>query len=217
MPAADEPSADQRSHPPLAGLDAAVRAFRATLERLDRTAGAIEPPAWEDPVPAPPGGRYPLPRPASHVLAEAAPGAAPSLAFDSELGERAALLAVAGQVWHRHLGPLLTSGDLQKLGGRSRQAVHELVSRRRLLALPARGGNLFPAFQVDRRGRPRPGMSEVLAAFAGAAESPLTVASWFRTPQPLLDERTPADWLVAGEDVSRLVAAARRAAAHLAG
>lgn len=217
MPSADEPSADQRSHPPPAGLDAAVRAFRATLERLDRAAGAIEPPAWADPGPAAPDGRYPLPQPPSHVLAEAAPGAARSLAFDGELGERAALLAVAGQVWHRHLGPLLTSGDLQKLGGRSRQAVHDLVSRGRLLALPALGGSLFPAFQVDRRGRPRPGMGEVLAVFEGAVESPLTVASWFRTPQPLLDDRTPADWLVAGEDTTRLVAAARRAAAHLAG
>lgn len=205
-----------RQTPPPSGLDAAVRAFRSALERLDRAAGAVVDPA---PAAAPglePGGRYPPPRPPAFVLTEPAAGAA-ALSFDSELGERAALLAVAGQVWHRHLGPLLTSGDLQKLGGRSRQAVHELVKRRRLLALPARGGALFPAFQVDRRGRPRPGMAEVLAAFEGAVESPLTVASWFRTPQPLLDDRTPADWMAAGDDLSRLLAAARRAAAHLRG
>jgi hypothetical protein len=207
---------DDRQPRPSAGLDAAVRAFRATLVRLDRAAGAIEASGGAAGT-LEPDGRYPLPQPPSHVLAEAAAGEARSLSLDSELGERAALLAVAGQMWHRHLGPLLTSRDLQKLGDRSRQAVHDLVARGRLLALPARGGSLFPAFQVDRWGRPRPGMAEVLAAFEGSVGSPLTVASWFRTPQPLLDHRTPADWLVAGDDVGRLVAAARRAAAHLRG
>jgi hypothetical protein len=135
----------------------------------------------------------------------------------SRIGVGAGQPAVAGQVWRRHLGALLTTGDLQALGDRSRQAVHELVKRRRLLALPARGGNLFPAFQVDPQGMPRRGVAEVLAAFEGAVESPLTVASWFRTPQPLLDERTPAEWLVAGEDTARLVHAARRTAAQLRG
>lgn len=197
-------------------LDAAVRAFRATLERLDEASRRIEAPA--EPLPTGDSSApYPPPSPSASVLAE--PGAAepPALALDGELGERAALLAVAGQVWHRHLGPLLTTGDLQKLGGRSRQAVHELVARRRLLALPARGGKLFPAFQVDRRGRPLPGVADVLAAFEGATESPYTVASWFRTPQPLLDERTPAEWLVAGDDPARLLQAARRTAAQLRG
>lgn len=204
-------------------VDAAVRAFRATLERLEEAAGKVESPAAAAAAPEPaaeaapgPAAPYALSEPAADMLGEPAAEARP-LTFDSELGERAALLAVAGQVWRRHLGPLLTSGDLQKLGGRSRQAVHELVARRRLLALPSRGGNLFPAFQVDRRGRPRPGLAEVLAAFEGAAESPYTVASWFETPQPLLDERTPAEWLVAGDDPQRLLGAARRAAAQLCG
>lgn len=203
-------------------VDAAVRAFRATLERLEEAAGKVES-ALADAAPEPaadtapePAAAYPLPRPAAGTLAEPVAEARP-FTFDSELGERAALLAVAGQVWRRHLGPLLTSGDLQKLGGRSRQAVHELVARRRLLALPSRGGNLFPPFQVDRRGRPRSGIAEVLAAFEGAVESPYTVASWFETPQPLLDERTPAEWLVAGDDPERLLQAARRAAAQLRG
>jgi hypothetical protein len=199
-------------------LDAAVRAFRATLARLADAARAIEPAresgeAGERREPAAP---YPLPHSDADFLADGR-GGATALVLDGELGERAALLAVAGQVWRRHLGPLLTTGDLQKLGGRSRQAVHEQVKRRRLLALPARGGSLFPAFQVDRRGRPRAGMGEVLAAFEGAVESPFTVASWFETPQPLLDDRTPADWLVAGDDPSRLAQAARRAAAQLRG
>ena len=194
---------------------AAVRAFRATLERLEEAAGKVESPAAAEAAPGP-ATAYPLPGPAAGTVAEPAAEARP-FTFDSELGERAALLAVAGQVWRRHLGPLLTSGDLQKLGGRSRQAVHELVARRRLLALPSRGGNLFPPFQVDRRGRPRPGLAEVLAAFEGAVESPYTVASWFETPQPLLDERTPAEWLVAGDDPERLLQAARRAAAQLCG
>jgi hypothetical protein len=196
-------------------VDAAVRAFRAALERLEAAARGIEAAEDAETVPVP-GGPSPRPRGEESFVAEPGGGEA-GLALDRELGERAALLAVAGQVWRRHLGALLTTGDLQALGDRSRQAVHELVKRRRLLALPARGGNLFPAFQVDRQGRPRRGVAEVLAAFEGAVESPFTVASWFRTPQPLLDERTPAEWMVAGEDTARLAHAARRTAAQLRG
>lgn len=184
------------------GLDAAVAAFRATLERLERTAG---------PAPGMP--------PADGELGEAAAvyeTAPPSeLEVDAELGERAALLAVAGHLWRRRLGPLLTTGDLQKLGGRSRQAVHDLVRRGRLLALPSATGNLFPSFQLDPAGRPRPVVAEVLDAFSGAVESPYTVAAWFRTPQALLDDREPAEWLAAGEDPARVVQAARRSAALL--
>src|SRR5690606_11081576 len=156
-------------HPPsMPGLDAAVAAFRATMERLERTAA---PPAdGELGVPA--------------AVYEAAP--AHDLEVVAELGERAALLAVAGHLWRRRQGPLLTTGELQKDGGRSRQAVHDLVKRGRLLALPSAAGNLFPAFQLDPSGRPRPAVPEVLDAFSGAVESPYTVATWFRTPQALL-------------------------------
>src|SRR5262245_6044585 len=121
-----------------ANLDAAVTAFRRTLKRLEATAERVAP-------------------------ADEAADAGGGLAMDPELGERAALMAVAGQLWRHHLGPLLTASDLQKMGGRSRQAVHDMVQRRRLLALPGGGRQLlFPAFQLDPAGRPLPVVPKVL-------------------------------------------------------
>jgi hypothetical protein len=179
---------------PAGSLDAAVSAFRRTLERLEATAEQVA------------------------EAGEAAEVAEPGLALDlgAELGERAALMAVAGQLWQHHLGPLLTAGDLQKMGGRSRQAVHDMVQRKRLLALPTSGRHLlFPAFQLDSAGRPHPAVPKVLALFADLAMSPFTIASWFRTPQPLLGGRSPAEYLAAGDDPSRVEQAARRTAAKL--
>ncbi len=175
-----------------ASVDAAVSAFRRTLERLEATAERM--PAADD---------------------EVAEGGA-ALAVDPELGERAALMAVAGQLWRHHLGPLLTAGDLQKMGGRSRQAVHDMVQRRRLLALPtpAAGSSLFPAFQLDPIGRPHPLVPKVLAIF-GDSLSPYSIASWFRTPQPLLEGRSPAECMASGEDAGLVEEEAERTASKL--
>jgi hypothetical protein len=102
------------------------------------------------------------------------------------------------------------------MGGRSRQAVYGMVQRRRLLALPATGRRLlFPAFQLDPAGRPRPVVPKVLALFADAAVSPFTIASWFRTRQPLLGGHSPAEHLAAGDDPALVEQAARRTAAKL--
>jgi hypothetical protein len=173
-----------------ASLDAAVSAFRRTLERLEATAERMTP------------------------ADEVAEGGA-ALAVDPELGERAALMAVAGQLWRHHLGPLLTAGDLQKMGGRSRQAVHDMVQRRRLLALPTGGRQLlFPAFQLDPVGRPHPLVPKVLAIF-GDSLSPYSIASWFRTPQPLLEGRSPAQCMASDEDTGLVEEAAKRTASKL--
>jgi hypothetical protein len=136
----------------------------------------------------------------------------------AELGRRAALLVAADAFWQHHLGPLLDGKQVQQLlGVRSRQAVHDLVRRRRLLGLPAEKGRLaFPAFQFTGAGRPHPALPDILEAFAEAVVSPYTVASWFVTPQPLLEGETPARWLQSGRDQELVREAARRAAARLA-
>jgi hypothetical protein len=134
------------------------------------------------------------------------------------LGRRAALLAVAGTVWGRHLGPLLTTKQVaEMLGVGSRQAVNDRVRRHRILALPtADHGLAYPAFQFDDRGSPYPTLAPVLEAFARSRLSGHTIGSWFVTPQTALDGATPARWLAEGGDADRLVAAAQRSASRSA-
>ncbi len=133
-------------------------------------------------------------------------------------GRRAALLAVAEPVWRHHLGPSLTLDQVKRLlGVSSRQAVHDLRKRRRLLALNAASGRkVYPAFQFGEGGRPYPVLADILRIFAGVAESPHTVASWLVSPNPLLGSETPAAWMSSGGASEPLLKAAQRAAAQLA-
>lgn len=142
----------------------------------------------------------------------------PEIGDARTLGRRGALLAVAGTVWRRHLGPLLTTRQVAELlGVGSRQAVHDRVRRHRLLALPTDEHELaYPAFQFNEKGQPHAAIGMVLGAFADALLSPHTVASWFITPQAALDDATPAAWMAEGRDTERLVAAARRSASRAA-
>ncbi len=139
------------------------------------------------------------------------------LADAEGLGRRAALLAASDILWRRHLGPTYSSmqvRQLMRIG--TRQGVSDLATRRRLLALPDAEGHVrFPAFQFTSNGRPLPGMPAILAAFAGAAASPYTVASWFVTPDALLEGETPAQWLRVGREPSVAVEAAKRYAERL--
>src|SRR5205814_2084320 len=142
----------------------------------------------------------------------------PEIGDARALGRRAALLAVAGTVWRRHLGPMLTTKQVAELlGVGSRQAVNDRVRRHRILALPTGGHDLaYPAFQFNEQGQPYPALALVLEVFAAARLAPHTIASWFVTPQASLDRVTPAQWLAAGRDGPRLVAAAHRSAAQTA-
>lgn len=135
-----------------------------------------------------------------------------------ELGRRAALLAAADVVWRGRIGPLLDREQVQKLlNVRSRQAVHQLVKRRRLLAVPTREGRLrFPAFQFSPTGAVYDELPAILEAFAPARLSAYSVASWFTTGQRLLRGTTPAAWLRRGGERERAIEAARRTAARLA-
>ncbi|HEX4966627.1 MAG TPA: hypothetical protein VF173_37805 [Thermoanaerobaculia bacterium] len=95
--------------------------------------------------------------------------------------------------------------------------LRELGARGVVLSLEAAGERtLYPAFQFAESGRPFPEISRVLRIFSGAADSPYTVASWLMSPNPLLDQRTPAEWMRTGRDPELLFEAARRSAAPLA-
>ena len=135
----------------------------------------------------------------------------------SALGRRAALLAASDVVWHKHLGPMYSSKQVREVMRRgTRQSVSELAKRGRLLALPEDDGRLaFPAFQFGRTGERLPALEEILELFDGAVETPYTVASWFVTPEPRLQGKTPAAWLRAGRPTEPALDAATRYAHRL--
>ncbi len=135
-----------------------------------------------------------------------------------ELGRRAALIAAAEAAWKEHLGPLLEAKQVRELlGVRTRQAVSDLRSRGRLLGLARQDGRIvYPAFQFGPAGRPFQELPEILGLLGERAGlDPWTVASWFVTPQVLLEGVTPAEWLRRKREPERVVRAARRTAARL--
>jgi hypothetical protein len=133
------------------------------------------------------------------------------------LGRRAALLAAAMYEWRQQVGATFTSRQVQDLLGiKTRQGVHDLLKRERLLGLDGLSGQrVYPAFQFNERGRPYAVLPAVLAHFAEADVSPHTIASWFTSPQALLEGQTPAAWLKRGDPPDQVVEAARRSAARL--
>jgi hypothetical protein len=140
--------------------------------------------------------------------------------FDAgELGRRGALLAASDLIWRERLGRLLTRDEVQELLGlKSRQAVHDLTKRGRLLALATQSGRpLFPAFQFDlEQGRAYAAVPPAIGHFSEARVDPYTAASWFCEPQAVLEGLTPAEWLRERRADRPLIEAARRSAAPLA-
>ena len=144
-------------------------------------------------------------------------GDEPELGDAARLGQRAALVAAAGAMWGRQLGPLLEMRQAQELlGVASRQAVHDLVQRHRLLALqPENRRTLIPLFQFSETGRPYEAVPPILRIFGEAEATGWTVASWFTTPTTDLEGDTPIAWIRAGRDRDTVLDAARGAAAPL--
>jgi hypothetical protein len=134
------------------------------------------------------------------------------------LGRRAALLATSELTWEGHLGPLYEWADVAAVLGtvRTRQGISDLAKRRRLLALPTRGGKLlYPAFQFSGA-RTIAGLHELLVELDGSGASPWTQASWFVTGQDELDGESPAAYLSRHPLDERVLKAVRRVAARLA-
>jgi hypothetical protein len=144
-------------------------------------------------------------------------GSALELEDPEQLGRRAALLVAARAVWDRHLGTLLDGRQVQEfLGVQTRQAVNDLMKRRRLLGLPVKPRRwAFPSFQFSGSGRPYAILPDVLTVFDGVVATPYTVASWFVSPHPLLNGQTPVEWLKADGDPELVRQAAQRSAARM--
>jgi hypothetical protein len=138
-------------------------------------------------------------------------------ATQRELGRKAAMLATADLQWTEHLGPLVGWRDVADLlkSVRTRQGVHDLARRGRLLALPTKEGQrLYPLFQF-RDGRPLPELPRIVEAFGKTGISPWTLASWMVTPQRPLEGASPLEWLKRGGSPETVIEAARRSAATL--
>jgi hypothetical protein len=133
-------------------------------------------------------------------------------------GRRGALIVAASSLWSRQLGGLLDAEQVRRLlGVKSRQAVHDLVRRGRLLRVADSAGHArYPANQFDEHGRPFAVIGDVIEAFAPAGVSAWAVASFLGSPQRELEGQTPQRWLLAGGDPGPVREAARRLAARLA-
>jgi len=122
------------------------------------------------------------------------------------------------KVWREVLGPLLDiQGTADLLGLKNRRQVRELAASGKLLELCSPEGHaLYPVFQFDASGSPYPEIARVIETFSGIVATPYTIASWFVSPQDLLEGETPAVWLRSGRDSELLFEAAWRAADKLA-
>lgn len=139
----------------------------------------------------------------------------------AEAGVRAAVLTTAGQAWNDEVGPFYdTHGARIALGGVTKQAISDRVSKGRLLALRLAGDGtgrerlVYPAWQF------RPAVLRSLATVLetagyhpGRPVTGWTIASWLTTPEPELGA-TPLELLEAGH-LNPLLAAAAEVRATL--
>ena len=100
---------------------------------------------------------------------------------------------------------LLTSVELaQRIGLKTRQSVHEWLKKGRIVGWQgARRGHVFPAGQLDERGRPLDGLDRVTWLF----DDGYAAWIWLTTELSSLDGATPLALLAKGE-VDRVARAA---------
>jgi hypothetical protein len=161
--------------------------------------------------------RMGIPETALITFAETAGALMGDKELDSATARRAALLAVAGQVWEDELGPLLDSSEVRGLlGGVSRQRVDELLRGHRLIGLrDSAGRRRFPAFQfLD--GGPVPALVQAFWTVADGALSDWTAAAWCVAPDDSLRGLSPAEWARGGNDAARLAQIAEQDRSRLA-
>ena len=100
---------------------------------------------------------------------------------------------------------LLTSDELAaRMGVKTRQSVHDWLKKGRIVGWRgARRGHVFPAGQLDERGRPFHGLDRVAALF----DDGYAAWIWLTTELPSLDGATPLT-LLAGGEIDRVAKAA---------
>lgn len=128
------------------------------------------------------------------------------------------LAAVDGlDPWRELLGAVLDRREVERLLNLGTQGeLDDLVAESRLLALPAKRGELlFPAFQFGPNGSLNQTIIKVMTILRPVVVTSYTIASWLRSPKEQLGGKTPVEWLDLGNDPESVIAAAELAADHL--
>lgn len=128
-------------------------------------------------------------------------GAKPVLIDEAQAQERLNARTEAGREVD-----LLNSGELAKRAGvKTRQSVHDWLKKGRIVGWEgAKRGYVFPAGQLDKRGRPVKGIDKISGLFPDG----YTAWSWLTTPLRALDNATPLSLLQGGE-IERVTAATK--------
>jgi hypothetical protein len=136
-----------------------------------------------------------------------------TLGDPEELAARAAaVIPLPPHAYDLALGPFYDTTGLTRWLDISRQALADRVRRGSVLACRTEDGHLvYPAFQFGRDGSVRPGLIDVLRAFAG--HDGWAVAAWLTAPVDALDGHSALDWLALGRDAAVVVRLARADAA----
>ena len=126
----------------------------------------------------------------------------------SEFAARVAAAVPAVNSLATAIGPVYRQAGLAAASGCSRQAVHEWVRNRRVLTVTTSDGVvLIPAFQLDHRLRPLPGLEQVLSTLSADVVDDWTLAVWLQSPQRVLGGDRVIDRVAAGDLPSALSAA----------
>lgn len=136
-----------------------------------------------------------------------------------DIGRQAGEQAAAAAAWRRRIGAMLDTETVTTLLGVSRQALDSRKRSGSVIALAGSGTSHYPAWQFDvgaNTATVRPVTLRIVTEFRERVDdvSSFTIASWSTSPQPELDDRTPAEWITSDGDDAPVVLAARRAA-HL--
>ena len=135
-----------------------------------------------------------------------------------ELGRQAARTVFAPLIWGVRVGDRWDVRESSEFLGISRQALYKRVRSGTALGVSGNGTTWFPAWQfnLDRR-LLRPVVAHIIAAFRGADRDldPLVISAWATKATRILASKSPAEWIRAGGDDTKVVIAARRAAAPL--
>lgn len=140
---------------------------------------------------------------------------------DQLLARVRAVIQPAPKVLDDHVGPFYDTSGLRSWTGTSRQAIHAKVQRNRLIACQLEDGSwVYPAWQFDNRGTPKPALVHVWRELRGPAEDPhadpWTCALWMRAPHPDLDGMTPVEWIDDGRQAEAVLTLAQHDAARWA-
>jgi hypothetical protein len=148
-------------------------------------------------------------------LAEASRGGASLsnlLGAAEVLAERVAAVVPAASPWGSTIGPVYRQASLADARGHSRQAIADLVKKRRVLALTTSDGHVvIPAFQLDTRLRPLRGLPEVLQILTPDVVDEWMLASWLTAPHASLGGRSVVDYLAAGNKPAKALSVAKAA------